>query len=94
MTTRGKGEMMQGLPEGVIPMCPKCGSTNGVLGTSYAYFVCGDCKDDNGRSLERYWTDDYLPVPHDQGGWPEAIRRSPFGRFHPSYRPYEMAPSE
>lgn len=50
--------------------CPSCGSKNGELGTSFAYFICYDCK------REQYWTPDNKH-PDD---WAEAIGTSPFGR--------------
>ena len=66
----GQATGSNGEPLLAVPTCPKCGSKNGSLGTSNAYFVCRDCKQ------ERYWTDDY-EHPKD---WPTAVALSPFGR--------------
>ena len=47
--------------------CPKCGSRNGMLGTSYAYFVCREC----GR--EEYWAE------NKNRDWKAAVLASPYG---------------
>lgn len=52
------------------PTCPKCGGTNGGLGTSAAYFICHDC------GGEQYWTKDHQH-PND---WDVAMKASPWGR--------------
>ena len=67
-----KAHPLQGLPEGAVPSCPACGSELGILGTSYAYFVCGDCK------TERYWTPSHAPTT----SWKEAVELSPWSKFH------------
>lgn len=54
------------------PTCPCCGSTNGSLGTSYAYFMCGDCN--GGQPV--YWTADH----QHPGNWEQAIAASPWAR--------------
>jgi tRNA(Ile2) C34 agmatinyltransferase TiaS len=64
---------------GQPPKCPVCGSTDGYLGTSYAYFVCNQCK------RERYWTVGH-EHPSDSGlAWGDAVKASPWSHLHPSY---------
>lgn len=50
--------------------CPKCGSADGSLGTSYAYFICHVCQG------EKYWTPDH----QHPGDWAVAIAASPWAR--------------
>jgi hypothetical protein len=57
----------------MTPTCPRCGSTDGALGTSYAYFMCRRCSSDGGCV---YWTADHL---HPQV-WQKAIDASPWAR--------------
>ena len=52
--------------------CPRCGSENGALGTSNAYWVCaGKCREETGHS-EQYWA--------DSGDWIDKVMASPWGR--------------
>lgn len=51
------------------PRCPKCGSSDGVLGTQNAYFICQSCK------TERYWTPDFQ---HPGESWQKALDASPW----------------
>jgi tRNA(Ile2) C34 agmatinyltransferase TiaS len=52
----------------LLPRCPKCGSEDGSLGTSFAYFICHQCK------REQYWTLDH----EHPGDWNTAIEASPW----------------
>ncbi len=67
------------------PSCPNCGSTDGVLGTSNAYFICQNPKCLPERrgdrpSLEVYFLGDGQH-PFDQGkDWRDAVLASPWGR--------------
>ena len=69
------------------PTCPVCGSENGTLGTSYAYFICHEprCPGsgvDRGYSLSNivYWLGDGRH-PQEQGKtWDDAIKASPWGK--------------
>lgn len=54
--------------EHLTPTCPACGSANGFLGTSHAYFTCTDCK------KIQYWTTDHAH-PND---WLIAVALSPW----------------
>lgn len=53
------------------PKCPRCGSTDGALGTSYAYFMCRACAPAGGCV---YWT----PNHEHPGDWQVAIAESPW----------------
>lgn len=76
---------LPGIPRDAVPTCPKCGSENGILGTSYAYFVCVDCALDFGRG-EWYWTPDNNHPHATEHTWQEACDMSPWGRYHPTYK--------
>jgi len=56
------------------PECPKCGSSNGSLGTSNAYFVCGDCV--TGEATYNYFCGE-----HPGSEWDKAIVASPYARY-------------
>lgn len=68
------------------PRCPACNSTDGMLGTSYAYFICHnmDCYPERRRgcpTLEVYWLGDH-GYPTTQGAtWEEAVLASPYGPY-------------
>lgn len=81
--------------------CPECGSRNGSLGTSYAYFVCGNPKchperrQKHGREvLEMYWLNEGLGPDRKVGqDFSDAVRASPYGPlgsgkgyFNPDFR--------
>ena len=68
----GVGSNGESLPS--QPVCPRCGSTDGALGTQNGYFMCGDCRQ-AGRLSEVYWTDNH----EHPGDWTVAIRLSPHG---------------
>ena len=57
-----------------VPRCPACGSEDGTLGTSYAYFICDRC----GREV--YWTADHKHPGPGAANWERAIDASPWGR--------------
>ena len=71
----------------MIPACPRCGSTNGMLGTSNAYFICHNPEcwpehdwDRSRPSHEVYFLGDGRH-PQDQGlTWKDAVLASPWGR--------------
>jgi hypothetical protein len=54
----------------MTPTCPRCGSEDGTLGTSYAYFMCRSCN--HGQPV--YWTKDH----QHPGEWDKAIAASPW----------------
>jgi hypothetical protein len=58
----------------LLPRCPRCGSYDGVLGTSYAYFICRTCAGEDDCCV--YWTPDYSH-PID---WAAAIAASPWAQ--------------
>lgn len=67
-----------------IPHCPACGSSDGSLGTSYAYFICRECH------AERYWTPDH----QHPGDWRTAIAASPWAREREQRERAEAAESK
>ena len=82
---------LQAMNQGVFamtPTCPHCGTEDGTLGTSNAYFICRnpECYPERrkewprGWTLEVYWLGDGRH-PNEQGKeWRDAVLASPFGR--------------
>jgi hypothetical protein len=62
------------------PFCPKCGGTEGYLGTSNAYFVCGNKSCINTYGFhEHYYTPEMYPGSIT---WSTRIKISPWGRTY------------
>lgn len=61
------------------PSCPVCGSPRGTLGTMNLYFVCADCQ------TERWWTPRHRHFQEEGLTLADAMRASPWAKFHPEY---------
>ena len=66
---------------GKQPTCPVCGSEHGVLGTSYAYFICHNPECPMKPFVEVYWLGDHRHPAFQGKEWEDAVRASPFAEF-------------
>lgn len=75
------------IPDALLPArCPRCLTTDGFLGTSFAYFICRNpqCQSElraDGDTLEIYWLGEGQYYANQGKTWEEAVLASPYGPY-------------